>query len=125
MSFNANINTQLFQNTLDGTQSGSVSLGNVSMGVNVTPFTPILVCVQLIGVTQLTSACTMSLGIVSPNFTDIMPSTALTALTGVGNSLNIMINSPTAIPMNSQIFANITVPAIASTFQIKVTIIGI
>ncbi len=88
------------------------------------PFVPTQLIAGVIGIAGFTSVPTMSLGTNSPNFNNIIAATPLTGLNALGKYAVLAIASGTAVPSLTLIQFNITVAAVATTYQLGFNLIG-
>jgi hypothetical protein len=98
-----------------------------------TPFMPMFLIVMLRAVSGFTSVPTISIGTNAPNYNNIVPATALTALDAVGEYFRVPIGTAVGTggvfrgmaPESSvSVKANVTVAAVATTYDIEVQIVG-
>jgi hypothetical protein len=79
----------------------------------------------IVTVTSLVTRPTVSLGVVGPNFTDIMPATALTAIAAVGDYIKLPIAAPSkAIPGGSSVTCRITSTGSAGALTLRPALEG-
>ena|SRR6185436_4732959 len=106
---------------IDGTALATSTLGTTEPSGR---FTPLYASIQLQSTTGFAVAASLSIG-KNAGVDDILP---ITALTGI-NSANLMINIPlvaviSSLSASSTISVKITTGATASTYVLKVSLIG-
>lgn len=97
-----------------------------------TPFMPIFIIVHLRAVSGFTSVPTLSIGTNSPNYDNVIPTSAMTGLDAVGEYFRVPVGTSLAggvfrgiAPSASvSLKANVTVAAVATTYDVEVEVVG-
>lgn len=114
---------RMIKGSITGTSSGSTVIGTTENGTE--RFYPIFALMELTNMSGLISVATISLGTNSSTYDNIIPATVLTNLNAVNKFLKLDITSATAsVAANTAIRINISGVAVATTYTLKVTIIG-
>jgi hypothetical protein len=116
-------NQFLSSTTVDAKTTGAVSLGVVPAGTK--NFYPREIRVVPITTSGLTVPPQIGVGIVGAAYADIANANPVGGLTATGIAANIALNSTYSIvPGGTEIFANITIGASATTLDVRIDIIG-
>lgn len=116
-------NQFLSSTTVDAKVTGAVSLGVVPAGTK--NFYPRLIRVVPIASSGVTVPPQIGVGIVGAAYADIANANPVGGLTTTGIAANITLNSTYSIvPGGTEIFANITIGASATTLNVRIDIIG-
>ncbi len=122
MAYNQPLELRVIQSAnIDGTALGTTAIVTTNIGER---FIPVYISVQLQSTTGFISAASLSIG-TDGAVSNILP---ITALTGI-SSANLMLNLPLVVVLSSiaastAISVKITTAATATTYVIKVAIIG-
>lgn len=104
--------------------SAKVIASTQVMVANPQSFLPIQVVFTLPVLSTLTTPCTVSLS-TTPGGNDIMGATLLNGLNVLNKSLAFLLSSSKVIDPNTSIYCNVTIPAVASNYAFRCTLLGV
>lgn len=105
----------------------AVNVGNILLGKSPLlkgPFVPLFVFVRLEQVGDLVTPPTISVGTNNPNYTNIIPATALPAGLNTSSPRRVDAASTAIVPANTDVFVRVSSGANASIYTISIALIG-
>lgn len=123
MAYKSPLGLSIIQvSSVDGKTAASTTIGTTEAGGR---FVPLYANIQLQSTTGFAVVASLSIGTNSTNFDNILPITALTSV----SSANLMINVPlvaviSSVAPSTAISVKITTPATATTYVLRVTLVG-
>lgn len=110
---------------IDGKTTGATTVYTTS-NPGSTRFYPIMIVVSLTGASGVTVPCTLSVGTNSSTYNNLLTATALTGVTTGSATQEFILNSAVLSSIGDavDIKVNVTVGATATTYLIKVMVIG-
>lgn len=123
MAYKSPLGLSIIQvSNVDGTTAASTTIGTTEGSGR---FIPLYANVQLQSTTGFAVVASLSIGTNSTDFNNIVPITALTSV----SSANLMVNIPlvsviSSVAASTAISVKITTPATATTYVLRVTLVG-
>lgn len=111
---------------IDGTKTGNTKIATVT-GYPFNPYCPTGVQAVCIDVSGFTSAPTLSIGVNSPNYSDILVATPLTGMNAIRKMVNLPLYTSSvgsAAGGTVDVFARVTIAAVATRYLVLVKPIG-
>lgn len=108
---------------VNGKNVANIVVGRVPSGA--ARFYPTAVMVELTAVAGFVAVPTLSLGITSPNFTDLIPATALTGVNTANQFARVLVTGVhLSIPGDTDVVCRISVGANATTYTLRIAVEG-
>lgn len=107
---------------VDGTAAASTKIGTTDAGMQ---FVPIFVNVEVTALTGFVSVASLSIGTNATSYNDILVITPLTGVISANTILQVPANALLkSVPSATDIFVKITTGAIASSYTLRVSVLG-
>lgn len=125
ITFLGNVDSNFMAMTVenvDGTATASTKIGTTDSGMR---FVPIFINIEVTALSGFVTVASISVGTNATNYNDILAITPLTGLTSANTVLQLDANALLkSVPSATDIFVKITTGAVASSYTLRVSVLG-